>query len=82
MRLTMLAIIFALMLTLVNAYMYRRNQQFATAHDYSALQLNQKPMTKYEWDAFIWREIGALVITIVLFGGIQAFAGSSTHDRK
>jgi len=82
MRLTMLAIIFALMLTLINAYMYRRNEKFATAHDYSALQLNQTRMTHYEWDAFIWREIGAIAITIVLFGGIQVFAGSSTHDRK
>lgn len=70
MRLTLLGIIFALILTLVNAYMYRKNVQFATAHDYAPLQLNQRRETHYEWDLFVWREIGALVVTIVTFGAI------------
>jgi len=69
-RLTLLGIIFALILTLANAYVYRKNVHFAAAHDYAPLQLNQKRETHYEWDLFVWREIGALVVTIVLFGAI------------
>ncbi len=66
----LLGIIFALILTLANAYMYRNNVRFATAHDYAPLQLNQKRETHYEWDLFVWREIGAIVVTILIFGAI------------
>ncbi len=80
MRLTLLGLIFLLVLTLVNAYLFRKGSQFIGAHDYAPVQLNQQRASHYEWDAFIWREIGAVVVTVVVFGAIQIFAGS-THDR-
>jgi hypothetical protein len=72
MRLTLLGIIFALILTLANAYVYRKNVKFAIAHDYAPLQLTQRRETHYEWDMFIWREIGAIIVTSVLFGIIAS----------
>lgn len=78
---TLLAIIFLLILTLANAFLYRRGVQFVNAHDFAPVQLTQHRSQHYEWDAFVWREIGAIVITVVLFAGLHAFAGSSTHER-
>ncbi len=81
MRLTLLAVIFLLVLTLVNAYLFRKGARMIAGHDYAPVQLTQQRTLHYEWDAFIWREIGAVVITVVLFAGFQIFAGSSTHER-
>ena len=81
MRLTLLAIIFALILTLGNALLMKNEQKKVAAANYSAIQLGQKRSAHYEWDAFIWREIGAVALTVVLFGAIQVFAASSTHER-
>lgn len=81
MRLTLLGIIFALILTLGNAFIYKKNVQFATAHDYAPLQLTQTRETHYEWDLFIWREIGAIVVTILVFGVIATF-GKRRHPRR
>jgi hypothetical protein len=82
MRLTLLAIIFLLILTLANAFLYRKGVRLASAHDFAPVQLTQHRSQHYEWDAFVWREIGAIVVTAVLFAGVHAFAGSSTHERK
>lgn len=81
MRLTLLAIIFLLILTLANAFLFRQGAHFASAHDYAPIQLTQHSMRHYEWDAFVWREIGAIVVTVLLFAGVHALAGSSTHER-
>lgn len=81
MRLILLGIIFLLILTLANAWLFRKGKNFVGAHDYAPIQLTQHRADHYEWDAFVWREIGAVVVTVVLFGGLHAFAGSSTHER-
>jgi hypothetical protein len=72
MRLLMLAFIFLLILTLGNAWLMKREQSYVTAHDFARIQITQAHATKYEWDAFIWREIGEIVITAVVFGGIAS----------
>ena len=91
MRLLLLALIFLLALTLGNAVLMKREKSNVAAHDYAPVQITQSHARKYEWDAFIWREIGALVLTVVVFGGIASlrparhrdrFAGSSIHERK
>lgn len=82
MRLTLLAFIFLLMLTLGNAMLMRNERASMVSRSFDPLQLPQRRAEHYEWDAFIWREIGAIAVTVVLFGAIQAFAGSSAHDRK
>lgn len=69
MRLLLLALIFLLALTLGNALLMKREQSDVAAHDYAPIQITQSHAHKYEWDAFIWREIGALVLTAVVFGG-------------
>lgn len=81
MRLLLLALIFFLSLTLVNAFLMKRERTYVAEHDFAPIQVTQPHAHKYEWDLFIWREIGALVITVLVFGSIQAFAGSSTHER-
>ena len=81
MRLALLALIFLLLLTLGNAMLYRRSEHFATAHDAAPLQLTQARETHYEWDAFVWREIGAVVVTALLFGAI-ASAGRAPRSKS
>ncbi len=82
MRLLLLALIFFLALTLGNAVLLKREKTYVAAHDFAPVQITQPHARKYEWDAFVWREIGVLVLTVLVFGGIQAFAGSSIHERK
>lgn len=82
MRLTLLALIFLLILTLGNAILMRNERASMASRSFDPLRLSQKRAAHYEWDAFIWREIGALAVTVILFGAIQAFAGSSAHERK
>ena len=67
---TLLAIIFLLALTFFNALALRNMAFFAQAHDYAPLQLAAGRAKQYEWDAFVWREIGAVVLTVGLFGTI------------
>lgn len=82
MRLTLLAFIFLLMLTLGNAILMRNERASMVSRSFDPVQLPQRRAAHYEWDAFIWREIAAVTVTVVVFGGIQALAGSSAHDRK
>ncbi len=82
MRLLLLALIFFLALTLGNAVLLKREKTYVAAHHFAPVQITQPHARKYEWDAFVWREIGVLVLTVLVFGGIQAFAGSSIHERK
>ncbi len=82
MRLLLLAFIFLLVLTLGNAWLMRREQASLTARDYAPLQLTQRHADKYEWDAFIWREIGALVVTVVVFGAIAAVRPTRSGRRR
>jgi hypothetical protein len=87
MRLTMLAIIFFLILTLGNAYMYREGHAWIVARDYAAIQLSHKLVVRVQRDAFVWREIGAVVITMLIFGAIASIrirntsppAGNQVH---
>lgn len=72
MRLILLAVILLLGLTLANAFVMRQESRDAAAHSYAPLQLGQHRMKHYEWDAFIWREIGAVAFTAVLYGGVAA----------
>lgn len=77
MRLILLACIFLLVLTLGNAWLMKRERTYATSHDYAPIQITQPHARKYEWDAFIWREIGAIALTAVVFGVI-----ASARPRK
>jgi hypothetical protein len=72
MRLLLLAFIFLLLLTLGNALLMTREKKDVTAHDFARVQITQAHATKYEWDAFVWREIGAIAITAVVFGSIAS----------
>lgn len=72
MRLTLLAIIFLLILTLVNAYIYRKGLAFVAARNYAGIQITDTRSLHRERDAFVWREIGAVVITIIVFGAIAS----------
>jgi hypothetical protein len=72
MRLLMLALIFLLLLTLGNAWLLRRDRTFMRAHGYAPVQLRQRTAQKIEWDAFVWREIGAIVVTALVFGAIAS----------
>lgn len=72
MRLILLALIFLLILTLGNAWLMKRERSSVAARDYAPLQITQPHARKYEWDAFVWREIGALVVTVLLFGTVAA----------
>ena len=77
MRLTMLALIFLLILTLGNAWLYHRDVQLARARTIAPLQqpLSQPASTDAlsdEWRHFIVREIGAIVITVAIFGVIAS----------
>lgn len=72
MRLLLLAVIFLLALTLGNAVLMKREKTNETAHDYAPVQVTQEHARKYQWDAFLWREIGALVATVLVFGTIAS----------
>lgn len=72
MRLLLLAFIFFLALTLGNAFLMRREQTSVSAHDFAPIQITQPHARKYEWDAFVWREIGVLVFTVLVFGTVAA----------
>lgn len=80
MRLALLAFIFLLILTLGNAWLFRRGQQVAVAHDSAVLQLSDQRKTHYEWDGFVWREIAAVAVTFVVFGAI-ASAGRAPRSK-
>lgn len=84
MRLALLALIFLLLLTLGNAWLFQRGQRLAAARDTAVLQLPEHRKTHYEWDAFVWREIAAVVVTIVVFGAIASVgrAPRSTTDSS
>lgn len=81
MRLLLLALIFLLLLTLGNAWLMRRERTYLNAHDYAPVQIRHTRAHRYMWYGFAWREIGALVLTVVVFGGIHALAGSSIQER-
>jgi hypothetical protein len=72
MRLVLLGFIFLLILTLGNAWLLKREQAQVRGRDYAPLQLVKHKATHYEWDAFVWREIAALAITVVIFGAIAS----------
>ena len=77
MRLALLALIFLLILTLGNAWLYHRAVQEARARTVAPLQqpLSQPVSPNAlpdEWRDFIDREIGAIVITAVIFGIIAS----------
>ncbi len=72
MRLLLLGFIFLLLLTLGNAWLFQREQQHAAGSSYAPVQLEQPVKTHYEWDAFVWRELAAIVISAVVFGAIAS----------
>lgn len=71
MRLLLLGLIFLLILTLGNAYLYRRDALQAAQTPAPALRL-QRPLPHYGSDEFVWREIGAIAITVVLYGSFAS----------
>jgi hypothetical protein len=69
MRLILLAIILLLGLTLANALMLRHDLQMAAAENYLGTSGLVQPVPSHnEWNRFVWREIGAFVITAVMYG--------------
>ena len=81
MRLGLLAFIFLLILTLVNAALLRANDAFAAAHDFAYVQLTRNSAIRYAWYAFAWREIIAFIGTVIVFSFI-ASALSRQRARK
>lgn len=70
MRLTLLGLIFVLLLTLGNALLYRQNVSTVSSRDFDPIQITQPHATKYEWDYFIARELGAIGLTLIVFVSI------------
>lgn len=68
MRLVMLAIIFLLALTLVNALMRADEMNAFHNSNWAPLHLGLRRERHYGWDLFIWREIAAIFITMLLYG--------------
>lgn len=79
MRLTLLGVIFLLLLSLGNALLYRQNISTINARGLDPIQITQPHATKYEWDYFIGRELGAIGLTLVVFGSI---AGLRRRRRR
>jgi hypothetical protein len=73
MRLFMVAFIFLLLLTLGNAWLMHRERLFAHARDYAPLKIGQRLVHEVEWDGFALRELGAVVITMLVFGCIAVY---------
>jgi hypothetical protein len=73
MRLVLISIILLLALTLANAFILRRDMQLAAAENYVGTSgLVQDRPIHNEWNRFVWREIGAVVITAVFYGGMAS----------
>jgi hypothetical protein len=71
MRLILLAIILLLCLTLANAFILRNDLRLAAAENYVGTSgVVQNTPSHNEWNRFVWREIGAFVITAVMYGVI------------
>lgn len=71
MRLIMLAIILLLGLTLANALILRNDLRMAAAQNYvGTSELVQPTPSHNEWNRFVFREIGAFVITVLMYGGV------------
>ena len=77
MRLALLALILLLGLTLANAFVYREGVLTNDGRAYAVVQLSQHRMNHYEWDAFVWREIGAVVLTAVIYGAVASLGRSN-----
>lgn len=77
MRLALLALILLLGLTLANAFIYRNEVRANQGRAYAPVQLSQRRMNHYEWDAFVWREIGAIVLTAVVYGAVASLGRSN-----
>ncbi len=73
----MLALILLLGLTLANAFVYRNGVRVNDARGYAPVQISQQRTNHYEWDAFVWREIGAIVLTAVLYGAVASLGRSN-----
>jgi hypothetical protein len=74
----MLAIILLLALTLANALMLRRDLQIAASENYLGTSGVVQPTPAHnEWNRFVWREIGAFVITAVMYGVVVSLGRRS-----
>lgn len=82
MRFWMLAFIFLLLLTLGNAWLMHRERMFAHAHAYAPIQIGERLKHTGEWDAFIYREIGAIIITTIVYGGIFLVSREARHRGR
>jgi hypothetical protein len=80
-RLTLLAVILFLALTLANAMLMRSTQQFVAGHDYAPFQLTQHNAAHYEWDEFIAREVLAAAFTALLYGVVAGLGTRRTARR-
>lgn len=69
MRLLLLAFILFLALTLGNAFWLQREKSSAVV----------QRSADYYWNAFAWREVGALAITVVLFGTMVVLRGTTAR---
>lgn len=79
MRLFLLGIIFLLLLTLGNAWLYQASA-FNGSRDFSILQITYDHQVLYSRYLFLWREIAAVILTVVLFGAI-AWSGYKRPRR-
>ncbi len=78
MRLILLAFIFLLILTLVNALMLRHDMLAFHHTNYAPIHLGIRRESHYGWDLFVWREIAAIFITFIAYGVVASF----TQKRK
>lgn len=77
MRLALLALILLLGLTLANAFLYRNGVRANAARAYTPVQISAHRTNHDEWDAFVWREIGAIVLTALLYGAAASLGRSN-----
>lgn len=79
MRLLMLAIIFLLVLTFANALLLRHDLLYMHNMNWAPVHLGIRRERHYGWDLFVWREIGAIFITMLLFGTVASLRSKGTH---
>ncbi len=81
MRLVLLAAILFLGLTLANAFAYRADLDRLASSAYVPVHLRQHWSAHAALDNAIWREIGAIVVTAVLYGAVTGLGRGSSSSQ-
>ena len=81
MRLLLLAVILLLGLTLANSLLYRHDLDRLSSSVYQPVHLREHWTAHAALDNAIWREIGAIVVTAVLYGTVAALGKGDSSSQ-